>query len=67
MDAYLKKVQSEAALKVQTAYRLLRLTYLKFGPNIFCTRLGEQAPYGRLLLTRGVGQQLPASWICAED
>jgi hypothetical protein len=53
-----------AAIKVQTAYRLLRLVYLKFGPNIFCKCNGEPAPYGTLHFTRGIGQQHSAKFIC---
>ena len=52
-----------AAVKIQTAYRLLRLTYLEFGASIFCTRSGRPAPYGSLLFSRGVGQQKTAKWL----
>ena len=53
-----------AAVKVQTAYRLLRLIYLRFGPTIFCKCTGNPAPYGTLRFTRGIGQQHDASFIC---
>ena len=48
--------QHTAAAKVQTAYRLLRITYLEFGPSIFCRQDGSKAPHGTLQLARGLGQ-----------
>ena len=59
--------QTAAVVKLQRAYRQLRMTYLEFGPSIFCTAAGERAPYGKLLLTRGVGQQRIAPWITVDS
>ena len=56
-----------AAVKIQTVYRLLRITYLKFGPTIFCKRNGEPAPFGELLFSRGAGVQQSAQWICVAE
>ena len=56
-----------AAIKVQTAYRLLRITYLKFGPSIFCKHDGNAAPHGELVFTRGMGLQHKAKWICLAE
>ena len=47
-----------AAIRLQRYYRQLRLTYIRFGPCIFCRRDGLPAPYGRLGFQRGAA---PAS------
>ena len=53
-----------AAVKLQKAYRLIRTTYMKYGPAIFCRSRTQHSPHGRLQFSRGVGKARSAAWMC---
>ena len=55
-----------AAIKLQRAYREVRLTWVRYGPSIFVTHNGLSSPYGRFRFARNVTSS-PARWMCVAE
>ena len=55
-----------AAIKLQRAYREVRLTWVRYGPSIFVTHNGLSSPYARFRFARNVTSS-PARWMCVAE